>query len=71
MVYTATCIYVYDIYVSGMMVHNIIYIYIYICYIFILRPLLTLGLSMEILKYEYNLSKKNIKNSKPIYTLVA
>ena len=29
----------------------------------------TLGLSMEIFKYEYNLSRKNIKNNKPIYTL--
>ena len=30
----------------------------------------TLGLSMEIFKYEYNLSRKNIKNNKPIYTLI-
>ena len=27
----------------------------------------TLGLSMEIFKYEYNLSRKNIKNNKPIF----
>jgi hypothetical protein len=25
---------------------------------------------MEIFKYEYNLSRKNIKNNKPIYTLI-
>jgi hypothetical protein len=30
----------------------------------------TLGLSMEIFKYEYNLSRKNIKNNKPIHTLI-
>ena len=30
----------------------------------------TLGLSMEIFKYEYNLSRKNIKNNKAIYTLI-
>ena len=33
----------------------------------------TFGLSMEIFKYEcneYNLSRKNIKNNKPIYTLI-